>query len=154
MPRSLQTLRVKYKLASYCTLQKWFAQSHLMQILSNIVPWDTLVKKAREVLGRAYASKTAAAWWRAPATRGWVTERQLCPHIHSFCPRGAKNVKEQRKHISIKLGWEGQRNPRKSSHECKGLTQVKAAVTTPVPQIFPLMESKGHASEENTFKAY
>lgn len=79
---------------NYSTFQKRYSQSFRWNPY-NTVPWDILVKKAKEVLERAYASKMAAALWRAPAGRGWITERRLCPRTHSFCPRGAKNVKEQ-----------------------------------------------------------
>lgn len=88
----------------YSEFQKLYSQSYFVQILTNTVPWDILVKKAKEVLERAYVSKTAAASQRGPVTRGWITERRLCPRIHSFCPRGAENAQEQEKYISIKLG--------------------------------------------------
>lgn len=99
---------------SYSKFQQFYSQSHFVQVLTNIVPWDILVKKAKEVLERAYASKMAAVLWRAPATRGWITGRPLCPRIHSFCPRGAKNVKEQGKYNSTKLGGGTKGNPQRS----------------------------------------
>ena len=134
----LSKLKSSLLVLRYSEFQKLYSQSYFVQILTNIVPWDILVKKAKEVLERAYASKTAAASQRGPVTRGWITERRLCPCIHSFCPRGAENAQEQEKYISVKLGkikgtkghaymnvW--------SSHK------ERQQWYSPVSQVFPLM---------------